>query len=143
MEAARDLGHLLEHGHEITFGLLEVRDRRPLAVRRTRADLLQVQVKREQVLLSAVVEISLEPTSRGVSSLDDACARGEQSARAVALATAVATSWVNWLSRISERSGIGSGRLENATIAPARHKLAARFCDEASLVSATGTDRPV
>lgn len=93
MEAARDLGHLLEHGHEITFGLLEVRDRRPLAVRQTRADLLQVQVKREQVLLSAVVEISLEPTSRGVSSLDDACARGEQSARAVALATAVATSW--------------------------------------------------
>ena len=41
-----------------------------------------------------------------------------RSARAVAFETAVATSSVNWLSRTSERSGIGSGRLENAMIPP-------------------------
>lgn len=70
MQAARDFAHLLEHGHEIALGLLEVGDHRLVMLRQARADLLQIEVQGEEVLLRAVVEVALEPASRGVPGFD-------------------------------------------------------------------------
>ena len=39
-------------------------------LRQARADLLQIEVQGEEVLLRAVVEVALEPASRGVPGFD-------------------------------------------------------------------------
>ena len=119
MQAASHLWHLLEHRFDVSLGLLE-----PgaclFAAASGIAALMRSRSRRSATSRCCVPSWRSRSNRRRASSAAATIRARDaiRSARAVAFDTAVATSSVNWLSRISERSGIGSGSVEIAMIVP-------------------------
>ena len=77
MEAMRELAELAQRGGKLLLGRVE--NSRGLGVRRRpESDEAKLQRDRDETLLSAVVQVALEPSALGIRCLDDACARSIQ-----------------------------------------------------------------